>query len=133
MLQEDLNGHHTTWGCRDINPRGRIIEDFLPDENLCILSDDSTIHLHPVSGPATSIDLSLCDSDLYLDYTWMVNEDLRSSDHYPIIIQSKNSVAEERVQHLRLHRADWEAFQQPCGERAAQSLDLRVKMGLMTP
>ena len=27
-----------------------------------------------------------------------------------------NSVVEERVQHCRLHRADWEAFQQSCGE-----------------
>ena len=29
MLLGDFNGHHTMWGCRDINPRGRIIEDFL--------------------------------------------------------------------------------------------------------
>ena len=25
MLLGDFNGHHTMWGCRDINPRGRII------------------------------------------------------------------------------------------------------------
>ena len=117
--QGDFNGHHTTWGCRDINPRGRIMEDFLSDENLCIFNDTSTTYLHPASGPDPSIDLSLCDTDLYSDYTWMVNEDIRSSDHYPIIIQSNSSVAEERVQHWRLHRADWEAFQQSCGERAA--------------
>ena len=54
--------------------------------------------------------------DLYLDYTWRVNEDLCSSDHYPIYIESNNSVVEERVQHWRLHRADSEAFQQSCGE-----------------
>ena len=53
---------------------------------------------------------------IYLDYTWRVNEDLCSSDHYPIFIESNNSIVEERVQHWRLHRADWEAFQQSCGE-----------------
>ena len=109
MLLGDFNGHHTMWGCRDINPRGRIIEDFLSEENLCIFNDDTTTYLHPASGSATAIDLSLCDPDLYLDYTWRVNEDLCSSDHYPIFIESNNSIVEERVQHWRLHRADWEA------------------------
>ena len=37
----------TMWGCRDINPRGRIIEDFLAEENLCIFNDDTTTYLHP--------------------------------------------------------------------------------------
>ena len=41
MLLGDFNGHHTMWGCRDINPRGRIIEDFLSEENLCIFNDDT--------------------------------------------------------------------------------------------
>ena len=112
----DFNGHHTMWGCRDINPRGKIIEDFLSDENLCIFNDDTTTYLHPASGSATAIDLSLCDPDLYLDYTWWINDDLCSSDHYPIFIESNNSVVEERVQHWRLHRADWEAFQQSSEE-----------------
>ena len=91
MLLGDFNGHHTMWGCRDINPRGRIIEDFLSEENLCIFNDYTTTYLHPASGSATA-------------------------DHYPIFIESNNSIVEERVQHWRLHRADWEAFQQSCGE-----------------
>ena len=112
MLLVDFKGHHTMRGCRDINPCGRIIED----ENLCIFNDDSITHLHSASGSATASDLSLCDPDLYLDDTWRVNENLCSSDHYPIIIQRNNSVLEKRVQHWRLHRADWEAFKQACGE-----------------
>ena len=96
MLLGDFNGHHTMWGCRDINPRGKIIEDFLSEENLCIFNDDTTTYLHPSSGSATAIDLFLCDPDLYLDYTW----------NYPIFIESNNSIFEERVLHWRLHRAD---------------------------
>ena len=88
-------------GCRDINPRGRIIEDFFSDENLCIFHDDTTTCLHPALGSATAIELSLCDPDLYLDYTWR---------------SMRISVVEERVQHWRLHRANLEAFQQSCGE-----------------
>ena len=76
-----------------------MIEDFLWDENLYIFNDDSTTNLHPASVSATPSDLSLCDPDLYFDYTWRVNEDRCSSDHYPIIMQSNNSVAEEKVQY----------------------------------
>ena len=79
--------------------------------------DVSTTYLHPALGSATSIDLSLRDPDLYLDHTWRVNEDLCSSDYYPIILESNDSIVEGRVLHWRLHRKDWEAFQQSCGER----------------
>ena len=134
MLLRDFNGQHTMWGCRhgrDIDPRGKIIEDFLSNENLCLFNDDTNTYLHPASGSATAIDPSLCDPDLYLNYTWRVNEDLCVSDHYPIFIESNNSVVEERVQHWKLHRADWEAT--IClVRRATQSLYLKVKRGLMT-
>ena len=36
MLPGDFNRHHTMWGHGDINRRGRIIEDLLSNENLCI-------------------------------------------------------------------------------------------------
>ena len=65
MLLGDFNGHHTMWGCRDIKPCGRIIEDFLSDEYLCIFNDDTYTYLHPASGSATSINLYLCDPDLF--------------------------------------------------------------------
>ena len=48
-----------------MNPRSRIIEDFLSDENLCILNDDSITYLYPASGSASSIDLYLCDPDIF--------------------------------------------------------------------
>ena len=63
MKLGDFNGHHKKWDGRDMNPRSGIIEDFLSDENLCILNDDSITYLHPAS--ASSIDLFLCDPDIY--------------------------------------------------------------------
>ena len=45
MLLGDFNGHHTMWGCRDINPQGKIIEAYLSDENLCIFNDNTTTSL----------------------------------------------------------------------------------------
>ena len=65
MILVDFDGHHKKWNGRDMNPRSRIIEDFLSDENLCFLNDDSITYLHPASGSTSSIDLSLCDPDIY--------------------------------------------------------------------
>ena len=47
MRLGDFNGHHKKWDGRDMNPRSRIIEDFLSDGNLCILNDDAITYLHP--------------------------------------------------------------------------------------
>ena len=65
MILGDFNGHHNKRDGRDMNPCSGIIEDFLSDENLCILNDDSITYLHSASGSASSIDLSLCDPDIY--------------------------------------------------------------------
>ena len=65
MIPGDFNGYHKKWDGRDMNPRSKIIEDFLSNENLCILNDDSITYLHPASESASSIDLSLCDPDIY--------------------------------------------------------------------
>ena len=65
MKLGDFNGHHKKWDGRDMNPRSRIIEDFLSDENLCILNDDSITYLHPASGSASSIAIFLSDPDIY--------------------------------------------------------------------
>ena len=48
MLLGDFNGHHTMWGCRDINPCCNIIEEFLSDENLCIFNDDTSLTPPPI-------------------------------------------------------------------------------------
>ena len=62
-------------GCSDTNDRGKILEDFIAENNLCLFNSNQHTYLHPGSGSFTAIDLSLYHPSLYLDYEWNVCED----------------------------------------------------------
>lgn len=64
----DLNRQNPFWGSSIINQKGKMIEDFTSDNDLCIFSDESDTYLHPASGTYSSVDLFLTDSDLF---TWV--------------------------------------------------------------
>ncbi|VDI46862.1 Hypothetical predicted protein [Mytilus galloprovincialis] len=68
-------------------PKGKIIEDFVSQEGLCIFNDGSNTYLHPGNGSYSSIDIPICDPSLLLDYSWRVHDDLCGSDHFPIVLK----------------------------------------------
>ena len=57
------------------------IEHFLSSSNMCLLNNKSHTYIHPATGAHSSIDLSICDPDIFLDLVWSVNDDLCGSDH----------------------------------------------------
>ena len=120
LLVGDFNGHNLLWGCKKNNVRGEIIEDFLAKNDICLMNDKSHTYLHPATGNFSSLDLSLCHPSLLLDFDWSVCEDQHGSDHFPIIIESINSAAEEHSPKWKLNKADWEQFYSLC----AQSLNI---------
>ena len=68
----DFNGHSITWGCDKNNSRGDRIDDFITDNNICLLNDGSYTYLHPATGTFTAIDLSLCSPDILMEIDFMV-------------------------------------------------------------
>ena len=76
----DFNGHIVTWGCDKNNSRGDRIDDFITDNNVCLLNDGSYTYLHPATGTFTTIDHSMCSPDIL-----MAESDLYGSDHFPIV------------------------------------------------
>ena len=40
LLLGDFNGHNVIWGSDDVNERGRIIENFINKNNLCLFNDN---------------------------------------------------------------------------------------------
>ena len=36
ILMEDFNGHHTLWGCEDVNTRGQQLEDLILKNDLIL-------------------------------------------------------------------------------------------------
>ena len=88
ILVGDFNGDNSLWRCKDNNPKGNIIEDFLTKNNLCLMNDKSHTYLHPATGKFSSLDLSICHPSLLLDFDWTVSEDQHGSNHFPVIIES---------------------------------------------
>ncbi|KAL5008969.1 hypothetical protein ScPMuIL_014550, partial [Solemya velum] len=117
MLLGDFNGHNYLWGCRDINAKGKLIEDFISKHNLCLFNNKTSTYLHPASGSYTSIDLSICDPSVFLDFTWRVDDDLHGSDHFPIILDTTGPNQPDRAPRWNLPKADWTKFQNLCEDR----------------
>ncbi|XP_041367053.1 uncharacterized protein LOC121381768 [Gigantopelta aegis] len=111
----DFNGHHTLWGCEDVNTRGKQLDD------LIIFNDKSRTYFHAANGSFTSIDLTLCSPSLFLDLSWKVGPDPCGSDHFPIFLENDGPPSLERVQRWKLWRADWDQFQHLCSTRLQQS------------
>ena len=117
MLVGDFNGHSKVWGCSDTNDRGKIIEDVIVENDLCLLNEKQPTYLHPPTGNYYAIDLSLCHPNIYLDFDRSVDNDLHGSDHFPILI--KDTLSSDDEQHCRwnLKKANWETFTTLCQEQ----------------
>ena len=116
MLVGDFNGHNVLWGSNDNDPRGELIEDFITENDICLMNDKSNTYLDSGKGTFSSLDLSLCHPSLYLDYEWSVCEDQHGSDHFPILIESVQTHGEDHNPKWKLHKADWDLFNNLCNE-----------------
>ena len=71
----DFNGHSMTWGCDKKNSRGDRIDDFITENNYCLLNDGSYTYFYSATGTFTAIDLSLCSLDIIMEIDFMVESD----------------------------------------------------------
>ncbi|MEN8173077.1 MAG: reverse transcriptase domain-containing protein [Chloroflexota bacterium] len=111
LILGDFNAHNKMWGDDRPDHRGKQIEDLINRHNLCIFNDKSKTYLHPATGSMTSVDLSLSDPSILLDYNWSVSEDLYGSDHFPIIFSSTKPILSEKLPTWNFKKADWGKFQ----------------------
>ncbi|KAG1677309.1 RNA-directed DNA polymerase from mobile element jockey [Nymphon striatum] len=117
LICGDFNGHNLLWGSRVTNPRGRTIENIILHNNLCLYNDTSMTYLDLSAGTYSALDLTLCHPSLFQDFTWMVDGDLHTSDHFPIHVKGNGPPIKGRPQRWKLHRADWTMFKQLCAEQ----------------
>jgi ribonuclease HI len=123
LIMGDFNAHSPVWGCDRLDAKGRVVENFVNNNNLCLLNNNnSCTYIHPATGSQTAIDLAICDPSLFLDLDWSVHDDLCGSDHFPTIVVNSRAQVTESASHWKLSKADWLEFQKMCGE----SLDVNV-------
>ena len=133
ILRGDFNGHHTLWGCEDVNNRGQQLEDLILKNDLILLNDKSHTYFHSASGTFTSIYLTLSSPSLFLDFSWKVGPNPCGSDHFPILLENDGSPL-ERVQRWKLAKANWDKYKHLCSTRLHQSViaDADDPMSLFT-
>ena len=58
LLLGDFNGHNILWGNKGNNSRGELIENFITNNDICLMNDKSYTYMHDPTGSFSSIDLS---------------------------------------------------------------------------
>ena len=110
ILMGYFNGHHTLWGCEDVNNRGQQMEDLILQNYLLFFNDKNHTYFHSASGTFTSIDLTLSSSSLFLDFSWKVGPYPCGNDHFPILLENDGPPSRERVKRWKLAKANCYKF-----------------------
>lgn len=112
LLLGDFNSHNTIWGSSRTDSRGNIIEEFIDENNLNILNNiNCATHFSFAYQTFSNIDLSLVSPNIQHLFEWSINDDLYSSDHYPIMINITGFAPNyERRPCWNIKRANWEKF-----------------------
>ena len=119
VLMGDFNAHSPLWGNSSLDSRGKIVEDLMAATNLCIINDKTPTYIHPATGSKTSIDLTMVDPSLVLDFSWSVYDDLSGSDYSPIIMKSSKTLPQQTLQRWKIQKGDWTSFQELCKDELA--------------
>ena len=88
ILLGNFNSHNTMWGCRSTNQKGKTLENIINNNNLYLFNKKSQIHFDSSSATYSAIDLTLCDTLIFLYFTWRVYDDTCGSNHFPIVLES---------------------------------------------
>jgi Endonuclease-reverse transcriptase len=114
IILGDFNAHSPVWGCNDLDNKGKLIEDFIANNNLFLLNGKTETYIHPATGSKSAIDLSITTSNIGTDFSWSIHDDLCGSDHFPLIVQGSIPVPTRHVARWKLRKADWDMFREEC-------------------
>lgn len=113
MLLGDFNAHNMLWGSNHIDNRGAKIEKVIEDHQLNLLNSGVPTHFSFGYKTTSAIDLTLVSPILDIYFDWNIDDDLHSSDHYPIIITvSNDQMKKDRKRKWIIKKANWEMYKE---------------------
>ncbi|WP_179116292.1 endonuclease/exonuclease/phosphatase family protein, partial [Solemya velum gill symbiont] len=112
IITGDFNSHNTLWGSSHTDIKGRILLDFIEDENLVILNDGSGTRICQ-NGVLSPLDLTFVSPALSANSQWSVLPDECGSDHFPTLtnfssVQSAPPI--DQPNRWCTRRADWSTY-----------------------
>ena len=114
MILGDFNSHNPLWGSEHLTPKGRVIENFISQNDLCLYNDGSYTFLHSGNGSYSAIDLSFASPTLFDRFSWEVHDDCCGSDHFPIILRAIEDDNDTKRKRWKFKQADWTTFKTLC-------------------
>ena len=98
----------------DTNSKGHKIEKLIKDHELCLWNDGNPTFVHPATGSFSAIDLSMYSPSLFMDFNWVVHDDLCGSDHFPTFLNYDGRPTPEYTPRWNFKKADWDEFKNKC-------------------
>ena len=114
MILGDFNSHNPLWGSDHLSPKGRVIESFISQNDLCLYNDGSSTFIHSGNGTYSAIDLSFASPTLFDRFSWDVHDDCSGSDHFPIILRAVENDDYTKPRRWKFKQADWTTFKTLC-------------------
>ena len=112
LVVGDFNAWSPLWGSSTYNKRGKILSEFITNNNFVVLNNNKPTHFS-THRTFTNIDVAFCSSELLTFSSWDTFDSLHGSDHYPIKINlfatPSNNFLKRTI--FKTDKADWVKFQ----------------------
>ncbi|XP_055589843.1 uncharacterized protein LOC129742024 [Uranotaenia lowii] len=113
LIAGDFNARHAAWDPMKTNQKGRIVLNWIIDEQLNLLNDGSPTRICDHSCIASAIDLTLASNSLANRLSWKVDPDPINSDHLPISTFLDTPLLKLSTRQIwRYKDADWSRFEE---------------------
>ena len=107
LILGDFNSKNPLWRGNDITVNGRVIEEFIAQNNVCIMNNGQPTHFHAQTATLSAIEISIASPELSIDMTWEVSDCFRGSDHFSITITvTMNNISPIQPKYI-IDKADW--------------------------
>lgn len=114
LILGDFNAHNPLWGGTKVDTRGKIVENVLISNPICLLNTGTPTYVNAATQSFSALDLSICSPSLYQDIDWSVYENPYGSDHFPVILKFRSMAnnLSTRPARWKLSEADWVLFRE---------------------
>ena len=110
IITTDFNAHHYSWGSSYVDARGKILNDWVLDNNYVVVNAGDPTYVSE-TGSFTHIDITITSNNFATRLNWETAPELYNSDHYPILVDlDVVAPVSKRLRRWCLKSANWDGY-----------------------